>query len=139
MAFTGGVSPYVHGDLDAVFDERGSTFLTMRRVQWVKEGQEPDPSKAKLELRKWMVNSEGEVPNKGFAFLTEEGPHNLVHTLIENGYGDTKTILNKISTREDFREAVLHMNDDPDAGSNVNGEYFDMRDLLLSSDKDDVA
>lgn len=127
---------FKHGDLDAIFDERGSSFLTMRRIQWGKEGEESNPDKAKLELRKWTVNPDGEVPLKGFSFLTEEGPHNLAEVLVSNGFGSTKTILRDLKRRDDFKESVLHINDDEDSSSD-DGEYFDMRDLLLGDDDPD--
>ena len=125
--FTGSIKYYKHGDTDMVFDERGSSFLAMRNIQWAKEGVESDPEKGKLELRKWTVDKDGaEVPMKGFSFLTEEGPHNLVHGLIEHGYGDTRTILNTIAKREDFREAVTNRTIDPDQDSDANGEKLNI-------------
>lgn len=130
---------YLHDNIDEVFDERGSSFCALRKVQWAKEGDDPDPEKGKLELRRWMVSPDGtEKPYKGMTFLTAEGPHNLAHVLVSNGYGETKTILNDLRKREDFKEAVEHMNDDPDAGSDSNGEYFDMRDLLLDDEGEEL-
>ena len=38
-------------DLDITFDELGSRFLALRKVQWVKNGNQPDESKAKLDRR----------------------------------------------------------------------------------------
>lgn len=115
-----------------VFDEKGSTFLSMRKVQWYKEGNEPDESKAKIELRKWVVTPEGERANKGISFLTEDGPDNLTKLLIDNGFGKTKEVLRSIMKREDFRESVERINDD-DIDSDPNSEYFDMRDILLNT------
>ena len=123
---------FLHGDIDTVIEEKGDTFTALRRVQWAKsKDAEPNPDKAKLELRKWRVTPGGEVPNKGLTFMTEEGPHNCVIGLIENGYGHTRDILLKIKDREDFKEAVETMYDDSDA-SDANGEYFDARELLLN-------
>ena len=113
---------------DRVFDEKGSTFLAMRRVAWgVPQSEEPEEGKARLELRKWNIRDGKEMANKGFSFLTEEGPHELTNALLEEGFGHTKDVLNIIKTREDFREAVENMSIDGDAS----GEYFDPRSMLL--------
>lgn len=113
---------------DRVFDEKGSTFLAMRRIAWgVPQNEEPDPDKVKLELRKWNIRDGKEMANKGFSFLTEEGPHELTNALLEEGFGHTKDVLNIIKTRDDFREAVENMSVDGDAS----GEYFDPRSMLL--------
>ena len=123
--------PHVFG-LDVTFDERGSSFLALRKVQWVKSGDEPDESKAKLELRKWMVDKEGvERANKGFSFLTEDGPHELARVLVHEGFGKTKEILSELRTRDDFVEAVNHINENEDS---TEGEYFDIRSLIMEDD-----
>lgn len=122
---------FLHDNLDVVLDEKGSQFIALRKIQWVKDVKTPkDPEKAKYEIRRWRVNDEGESPAKGVVFLTDEGPNNCVTGLIENGFGDTREILRKISTREDFRHAVETMYDEiPDS---VEGDFFDARELLLN-------
>jgi hypothetical protein len=124
---------YLHDKLDQVIDERGSQFISLRKVQWAKDkSEEKDSSKAHLELRRWRIDPDrGEMPNKGVVFLTDEGPHNCVTGLIEAGYGRTKDCLLKLKEREDFREAVEHLYDDSDT-SDSNGEFFDARELLLN-------
>ena len=119
---------YMHDGVDEIFDEKGNVFLAMRKIQWCKEGSEPDPEKAKLELRKWHMKSDGETPSKGFSFLTEEGPHELTDVLISNGYGHTKDILELLRDRDDFEESVksIYGSDKDD------DEYFDPRKALLS-------
>lgn len=120
------------GGIDIVFDERGSQFLTMRKVQWVTKGTEPDESKAKYEIRKYTIGKDGEeVCGKGVSFLTEEGPHNLVKELVENGFGHTKDVLTQLFKRDDFKETVEHLSDDESYHVDKDGEYFDMRSLLL--------
>lgn len=129
--------PVMFDGLDAIFDEKGSMFLSMRKVQWVKEGTEPDASKAKLELRKWIVGPDGvEKAHKGVTFLTEDGPHELAKTLVHYGYGKTKDILIELKGREDFKESVDTLFDE-DATDNGTGEYFDMRSALLASNDEE--
>ena len=131
---------YIRFGEDNVFDEQGSTFLALRKVQWLitKDGEkeaQPDESKAKLELRKWRIKPDGsEMADKGFSFLTEEGPHELAKTLINNGYGHTKDILEGLVKRDNFKDTVENFNV-PDNS----GEFFDMRSLIsLSSSSEDI-
>lgn len=124
------------GDMDIIFDEKGSRFLTMRKVQWINRGEEPDESKAKLEMRKYTIDKDGsEICGKGISFLTEEGPHNLVKEFVANGFGHTKDILESLIKRDDFKESVEHLEEDEN-DSDRQGEYFDMRSLLLGAVED---
>lgn len=121
----------LYGDLDMIFDEKGSTFLAMRKVSWFNKdkGGEPSEEKAKLDMRKWTANDNGnDVPLKGFSFLTEEGPHSLAEALVDNGYGKTTKLLTSLKKREDFEESVKHMYDEEDESGT---EYFDARADLL--------
>lgn len=125
------VTPKQYGDINAIFDERGSQFLALRKIHWCKEGSESSEDQARLELRKWMVNSDGEErANKGFSFLTEEGPHELAKVLVHEGFGHTKDLLRELRTRNDFAESVQTINEDEDLSD---GEYFDMRELMDSA------
>lgn len=97
MAFEYKVNP----DFDFTFDEKGNTFLALRKLSWG-EGK-PE----KIELRKWYNSTDGtETPNKGFTFLTEEGPHELTKVLVEQGFGYTDDILNGLKDREDFKSSL---------------------------------
>ena len=122
---TNAIHFYTHDNMDEIFDEKGNTFLAMRKIQWCKEGVEPDPDKAKLELRKWHMSAEGEIAGKGFSFLTEEGPHELVNALISNGYGHTNEIIDLLKQRDDFNESVVCNKEDQD------DEYFDPRETFM--------
>lgn len=138
MAFSsidGGLEYHVFKDYNIIFDEKGSTCGSVRKIQWVKPGNEPDEAKAKLEIRKLYINSEGERTGKGYSFSTEEGPTELVHGLIEAGFGNTKEILRAVRKREDFLEAANTINEDTEESSD--GEMFDMRSLLLGLDVDE--
>lgn len=85
-------------DVLGIFDEKGNISLELRKVSW----NEREP---KLELRKWNMNSDGEqTPNKGFSFLTDEGPHMLTELLVENNFGNTKTLYELLKEREDFMD-----------------------------------
>lgn len=117
---------------ERVFDEKGSTFLAMRHIAWgVSQNETPDPEKVHLELRRWRIRDGKEMADKGFSFLTEEGPHELTNALLSEGYGHTKDVLDIIKKRDDFREAVESMSVDADAS----GEYFDPRSMLLEEEE----
>lgn len=126
---------HVFKDYEIPFDEKGTTCGTVRLVQWVKGDDEPDQSKAKVEIRKVYTSGAEEKTGKGYTFSTPEGPGELAIGLIRGGFGDTKEILKAVRERDDFLEAAQTINDDPDANSD--GEMFDMRDLLLSETGDD--
>ena len=130
MAFE--LRPVYFDGMDIIVDERGSQFITMRKTQWVEDDKDPEPEKAKYELRKYIIDKDGnEKPGKGVSFLTPEGPHNLVKELVAAGFGDTKEVLIALRGRENFRESVEHLFDPEEAAS---GEYFDMRTVLLAED-----
>lgn len=126
---------HVFKDYGITFDEKGSTWGTVRKVQWLKEGKEPDESKAKIEIRKFTQTAEGERMMKGYTFSTPEGPGELAVGLINAGFGETKEILRSVRKRDDFLESAKTINEDND--SSDDGEMFDMRDLLLGIDKED--
>ena len=127
---------HIFKDYGITFDEKGSTWGTVRKVQWIKGDKEPDESKAKIEIRKFTQTSEGERMMKGYTFSTPEGPGELVIGLIDNGFGDTKEILRSVRKRDDFLEAAKTINEDE--SENNNGETFDMRDLLLGLSEEEI-
>ena len=127
---------HVFKDYGITFDEKQSSCGTLRLVQWVKNGAEPDESKAKIEIRKIKIDPEGETKLKGYAFGTEEGPHELVEGMVEVGFGDTKKILKSVRKREDFMEAATTINNDD--SDNGGSELFDMRDLLKGVSEEDI-
>ena len=139
MAFENNLQYHVFKDYNVIFDEKGSKYGTIRKVQWVKEGKEPDETKAKIEIRHMVNSAEGEQFGKGYAFDTDEGPDELVTALIDCGFGDTKEILKKIARRDNFKDSVENINKEDDI---LDGELFDIRDLMLFSEEsgdDDAA
>ena len=110
--------------LDEVFDERGNAIIALRSVSW--NGKSP-----KLEIRKWYIKETGEEVGKGVPFLTDDGPHQLVHTLIKHGYGDTRTIVDMLKDRDpemtkELDEIKLPEVDEIDSKE----EYFDPKKIL---------
>lgn len=86
--------------INEVIDEKGNMALMLREVAW--NGRDYH-----LELRKWIVDVDKEQPMKGCTFITEEGPNNLVDTMVKHGYGNTRNILHELSSRESFEEDLV--------------------------------
>lgn len=128
--FDAGIQYHVFKDYDISFDEKGATYGTVRKVQWVKEGEEPDETKGKIEIRKIYNTNDGERTGKGYTFSTEDGPNDLVDEMVDKGFGNTKNILKSVRNRDDFMEAATTINEDTDGSD---GEAFDLRDLLDDS------
>lgn len=128
MAFDYKVNP----DFDFIFDEKGNTFLALRKIAWSEGSQE------KLDIRKYYNSADGkETVGKGVSFITEEGPHELTRILVENDFGYTDEIINGIKNRKDFMTSlvkVLNEEDTKELGlENIdpNEEYFDPVESLL--------
>ena len=114
--------------IDRVIEEEGRTYLKLCELAWgYNADEDAPPEKIRLDLRKYTTDSSGnEKMLKGVSFMTEQGPHNLVHTMIEEGYGDTETIIDKIKTRDDFEKAVKSSYGEKDPED----DSFDLRDIL---------
>ena len=80
----------VDPNFDYTIDEKGNTFIALRKVDWGNKGD------YKLDLRKYYASESGETMSKGVSFLTEEGPDELTKVLIETGYGNADEITNAI-------------------------------------------
>lgn len=97
------ISYKIDESVNEIFDEKGNTFLAMRKVSW-------NDRDHKIELRRWRNDKDGnEFPDKGFTFLTEEGPNELVNVLIKHNYGRTKDIINGIKDRNDFIDSINYV------------------------------
>lgn len=116
---------------DYLFDEKGNSFLALREVAW-------NDGKTNLELRKWFNSADGsEVAGKGFSFLTEEGPHELVNVLLRNEFGRTDEVLEIIKEREDFNQSIsITLGDEKSKELNIESdessiEYYDPKECNL--------
>lgn len=115
-------------DYNYIVDEKGNAFIRLAKIKW------GESEEYKLDIRKWYNTKGEERMNKGFSFLTDEGPNELVKILSETGYGRTIDILKGISTREDFRSSlnkVLSGDDEFYDTSIKDEEYYDPKEALL--------
>lgn len=76
--------------LDKVVDEKANQFISVRFAKW-KEDQD-----FQLEIRRFALSEDGETPLKGVRFLTDNGPHELTTTLVENGFGMADELVDAI-------------------------------------------
>lgn len=90
--------------INEIIDEKNNTVMMIREVSWGQKNIDKD--EYHLEIRKWYVNTESEVPGKGFTFTTEQSPHNLVNSMVNLGFGDTKKIIDGIKNRADFEDSL---------------------------------
>lgn len=114
--------------LNRIVEERGQQFLRLSRIAWnASDDDDVDEDKIKLDLRKYRTDADGrEIMGKGVSFMTEEGPHELVHIMIEEGYGDTEKCISLLKNRNNFKDAVNAAY----GNKSEDDETFDLRDLL---------
>lgn len=88
--------------INEVVAESGNTIIRFREVSW-------NGRPARLEVRKWrMSTADGEeTPSQGLTFASKDIANSLVHTMTKSGFGETQTVLNNISKRNDFEQALV--------------------------------
>lgn len=116
--------------INRIVEERGQQFLRLSQIAWnVGEDEDVEPEKIKLDLRKFRTDADGnEIMGKGVSFMTEEGPHELVHIMMEEGYGNTEKCIRILKDRPDFVNAAKAAYGEET--SEDGDETFDLRDLL---------
>lgn len=118
---------YSFRGINRIIEEKGNQFIRFAQIAWVGEDEEVDASKIKYDLRKYTTDAEGkEKMLKGVSFLTDDGPSELTHVLIDEGFGNTTKILDGIKVRKDFKDAV-----ESSFGTKIKDEStIDLRDIL---------
>jgi hypothetical protein len=117
-------------NIDHTFEEKGNLFGAVRKIRW---GDNPTE---RLEVRKWISNPDGtETCNKGYTFMTEDGPSELTKTLLGMGYGNTKEVLDILQERNDFRKSlnsVLGKGDElfDESTGTLEDDYYDPKSLI---------
>ena len=125
----------IDDSINEVIDEgTGNSFIAMRKLRWNETGT------FKLDLRKWITNADGqEIAGKGFSFITEEGPENLVNALLKHGFGDTRKTLEGIQDREDFvpeamkilaKKGAISSDLIPEEYADEDVSFYDPKELL---------
>ena len=101
-------------------------WLRLIEVAWAGEDEDVPPEAIKYDIRKYTTDSAGnERMLKGVSFFSEEGPNQLANILVEEGFGNTRTILQNIRKRPDFADALKPQNE-----SDSEDDGFDLRDIM---------
>lgn len=118
---------YSFRGINRIVEEKGNQFIRFAQIAWVGDDEEVEPSKIKYDLRKYTTDAEGkEKMLKGVSFLSDDGPSELTHVLIDEGFGNTTKILDGIKQRKDFKDAV-----ETSFGAKVKDDStIDLRDIL---------
>ena len=115
--------------INRIIDEKNNQFIRLAEIAWAGADEEVDPSKIKLDIRKYNKYEDGnERMLKGCSFLTEDGPHELTHALVEEGFGNTEKILTAIKQRSDFPDAVKSCYGEKAA--DATDDTFDLRNII---------
>ena len=93
----------VHPDFDELIEERGNTAVYFRMVDW------NDREAKRPEIRKWRISENGETPDKGVTFLTDDGPKNLAKAIIKKGFGETAEYIEALKDRDDFDDSLARV------------------------------
>ena len=93
--------------INRIVEERGNQFIRFAQIAWADQDEDVPPEKIKYDLRKYISMPNGEEKMlKGISFLTPEGPNELSHILLEEGFGDTCKVLSIVQKRKDFSKAI---------------------------------
>ena len=114
-------------DFDYLLSEKGNVYISLRKVKW------SETSGVKLDLRKYTTNSDGsEQMMKGCSF-DDETADSLAEVLVDNNYGNTRTLIDSLKTREGFEDAYCRsINNEPEEDTTVddNEDYYDIREMM---------
>lgn len=121
-------------DFDYTIDEKGNTFIALRKVDWGNKGT------YKLDLRKYYASESGETMSKGVTFLTDDGPDELTKVLLDTGYGDDSEIadsiiqnrpgvLGRIYSALNAKPELIEGLEEEDFGTDEE-EYYDPEELI---------
>ena len=119
---------YSYRGINRVIEEKGQQLLRIAQIAWnVGDDEEVEPDKIKLDIRKYRTDADGnEVMGKGVSFMTPEGPHELVHIMLEEGFGDTEKRIRILKDRYDFKQAAASAYGEKTDDDST----FDLRDFL---------
>lgn len=110
--------------IDHILSESGNSFTALRKIRW------KETSEFKYDIRKYYLTNGEERAAKGIS-LDEEACNTLPIALLEEGFGDTKEVLETIKDREDFDSSLSVLSDEEiksigkDPSTIQKEEYYD--------------
>ena len=102
------ISQTIIDSFDHVLQERNNQYVSIRKVKWTDDGD------IFYDIRKYRTESDGSERILKGVSLGEDGVNELTHVLTEEGFGDTRTIINNIKDREDFNASLVRSLSDDD-------------------------
>ena len=113
----------IDDSFDYIIDEGGNTSINVRKISW-------NGKPYKLDIRRYTYKDGQEQMMKGIS-LSDEATNELTKVLIDNGYGNTRYIINSLKNRDDFKESLLEDNSsDSNNIDDEDEEYYDPKELL---------
>ncbi len=113
----------IDDSFDYIIDEGGNTSINVRKISW-------NGKPYKLDIRRYTYKDGQEQMMKGIS-LSDEATNELTKVLIDNGYGNTRYIINSLKNRDDFKESLLEDNSsDSNNTDDEDEEYYDPKELL---------
>lgn len=108
-------------NFDYTIDEKGNTFIALRKIDWGNNGN------YKLDLRKYYASESGETMSKGVSFLTDEGPDELTKVLVETGYGNDEELATAIIENRPYvlGRIKAELDNDPELVERIKHERLD--------------
>lgn len=117
------ISMIIEKNFDFIIEEGQNTSINLRKISW-------NDRPSKIDIRKWSYTDGQERAMKGIS-LTDEGTNELTGVLVEQGYGDTKRIINALKNRDDYDESLLNNTEDNSIEQDDEPqEYYDPSELL---------
>lgn len=107
---------------DHILEETGNGSTNLRRISW-------NGRPHKLDIRKYSYKDGEERMMKGVS-LSDEAANQLTNTLVDKGFGDTRSIISSIKNRKDFNESMLDAEPNVDQSDDYEEEYYDPKMLL---------
>lgn len=127
-----------------ILEETQNQMKVLQYGMWGDAADPIDPDKCKYETRTVFTNKDGnEVMGKGCSF-SDDGINELTRVLVSEGLGNTKDLLEGLSTRSDFLPSLKRiLKDNPDASDinldDVDDEYFAPSSLFILNDEEEGA
>ncbi len=124
-----------------IIEENQNQMKVLQKGMWGSKDEPIDPFKCKYEVRTMFIDKNGnEVMGKGCS-MTEEGVNELTRILVEQGMGNTKDLLEAMSTREDFLQSVKHLLKDTPAAQgldldleSIDDDYFSPTTIFVDAE-----
>ena len=107
---------------DFIIEESGNNSTNLRKVSW-------NGRPAKIDIRKWSYEDGKERALRGIT-LSDDGADELTGVLAEQGYGNTKRLIKAVMSREEYEDAMNHLDDVEEVNDDGSESYYDPSELL---------